>query len=132
MDTQLPDVETFTYDKYLSVEEERERFTYEWAQGLHPREVPVLMFPEWEMWNDDTCRDRELFLLWNLWGMATSAEHKSDGVFPYLTPWYGAGLMASGFGAKYYWLGNSAPQTHPIFKSADEVKDTWRRTSSSM
>ena len=123
MDVQLPDPETFPYDKYLTAKEERERFTYEWAQGLHPREVPVLMFPSWDMWNDNTCKDRELFLRWNLWGMATSAEWKSDGVFQHLQPWYGVGLMASGFGAKYYWEGSSAPQTHPIFKSADEVKD---------
>ena len=121
MPVKLLDPESFPYDKYLAVQEERDRFTHEWAQGLRPREVPVLIFPVWDMWNDNTCADRELFLRWNLWGMAKSAEWTSDGVFPHLQPWYGVGLYASAFGSQYYWSGNSAPQTHPVFKSADDV-----------
>jgi len=118
---QLLDPESFPYDHYLQVKEKRERFLYEWAQGLHPQEVPVVIYPSWDMWNDDTCRDRERFLRMNLWGMAESANWASDAVFPHLEPWYGVGLYASAFGCRYYWEGNSAPQTHPIYKSADEV-----------
>jgi len=121
MNPKLPDQESFPYDKFLAVKEERDRFLYEWAQGLHPREAPVLIYPSWDMWNNNTCADRELFLKWNLWGMATSAEWASDGVFPHLQPWYGVGLYASAFGCRYYWNGNSAPQTYPIYTSADEV-----------
>lgn len=90
---------------------------------MHLREVPILTLPVWDMWNDNTCADRELFLSLNLWGMVTSAEWASDSVFPHLQPWYGVGLMASGFGAKYNWEGNSALQTRSIFRSADEVAD---------
>lgn len=121
MDAKVADPGTFPYDRYLTVKEERDRFLDEWARGLRPREVPVLIYPSWDMWNDNTCQDRERFLSCNLWGMAASAEWASDGVFPHLEPWFGVGLYASAFGCQYYWEGNSAPQTHPIYRSADEV-----------
>ena len=123
MSQQMLDPESFPYDRYLRVKEKREQFIYEWAQGQRSRDVPVLIYPSWDMWNDDTCRDRERFLRTNLWGMAASADWASDFVFPHIEPWYGVGLYASAFGCRYYWEGNSAPQTHPIFRSADEVAD---------
>jgi len=117
------DAGSFPYDLYLSVKEERDQFILEWAEGLRPRDVPVLIFPSWDMWNDNTTADRENFLNWNLWGMAKSAEYKSDSVFQYIETWYGVGMLASAFGAKYVWQGNSAPQTHPVFRSANEVAE---------
>lgn len=121
MNPELPEPESFPYDRFLTVKEKRERFIYEWDRGLHPGEVPVLIYPSWDMWNDNTCAERQLFLQWNLWGMATSAEWASDGVFPHLQPWYGVGLYASAFGCHYVWDGDSAPQTRPIYTRADQV-----------
>ena len=123
MSPALPNTESFPYDEFLSVQEERDQFIYEWDQGLRSREVPVIIMPAWDMWNDNTCADREMFLRWNLWGMIVSARWRSDSVFPHLQPWYGVGIMASAFGAKYRWKGDSAPQTRPVFQSADEVAD---------
>jgi hypothetical protein len=59
----------------------------------------------------------------NLWGMATSAEWTSDWVYQHLDPWYGVGIYATAFGAHYYWEGNSAPQTHPIFTDVAQIAD---------
>ncbi|MFH1927050.1 MAG: uroporphyrinogen decarboxylase family protein [Chloroflexota bacterium] len=123
MPPELPNPESFPYDEFLAVQEERDQFIYEWDQGLRPGEVPVIIMPAWDMWNDNTCADSEVFLRWNLWGMIVSARWKSDSVFPHLQPWYGVGIMASAFGAKYRWEGDSAPQTRPVFQSADAVAD---------
>lgn len=35
MNPKLPDPESFPYDKFLAVKEERDGFIREWAQGLH-------------------------------------------------------------------------------------------------
>jgi len=123
MDEKLLDPETFPYDRFLATMEERDQWIGEWAQGKHPRDVPVLIFPSWDMWNDNSCGDRRRFLGKNLWGMATSAEWTSDGVFPHLQPWYGVGLYASAFGCDYIWEDQNSPQTRPVFSKADQVAD---------
>lgn len=120
---ELIDPESFPYKRFFAVQEERNQFIYQWAQGLRPREVPVLIYPSWDIWNDRTCADRKLFLRRNLWGMATSAQWASDGVFPHLQPWYGVGIYATAFGCHYIWQGNSAPQTRPFYSSAAEVRN---------
>ncbi len=122
MESKLLDPESFPYDRYLQVKEERDRFIDEWARGLRPREIPVLITPPWDMWNDNTSADPERMLRVNLWGMAKSAEWASDWVFPHLEPWYGVGICATAFGCRYYWDGDSAPQTHPIYHSLDELE----------
>ena len=104
-----------------SVKAERDRFIGEWALGLRPREVPVLILPVRDMWDNNVCADRESMLRWNLWGMMTSAEWASDAVFAHIEPWYGVGVYASAFGSRYWWDGNSAPQTRPIYASVDDV-----------
>jgi len=121
MEPEFFDPESFPYKEFLAVQEERNRFIFEWAKGLRPGEVPVLIYPSWDMWDDSTCRDRELFLRWNLWGMVTSSEWTSDGVFPHLQPWYGVGIYATAFGCRYIWEGNNPPQTRHIYTSASEV-----------
>ena len=123
MTPELPNPESFPYDEFLAAQEERDQFIYEWDQGLRLREAPVIIMPAGDMWDDNTCADRELFLRWNLWGMILSARWRSDSLFPHLQPWYGVGIMASAFGARYRWEGDSAPQTRPIFQSADDVAD---------
>ena len=120
---ELMDPESFPYERFLAVQEERNQFIYQWAQGLCPHEVPVLMYPPWDMWNDNTCADRQLFIERNLWGMATSAQWASDGVFPHLQPWYGVGIYATAFGCHYIWQRGSAPQTRPLYTSAAEVRN---------
>jgi len=115
------DPREFPYERYLETKAAREAYLDEWAAGRRPRETPVIIIPDWDMWNDNTCRDRERFLRHNLWGMARSAEWPSDGFFPHLQPWYGVGLYASAFGCRYVWDGDSAPQTRPIYTQADEV-----------
>ncbi|NLG28268.1 MAG: hypothetical protein GX557_10180 [Chloroflexi bacterium] len=116
------DAATFPYEHYLAVKEQRDHFLDEWARGLRPHEVPVLITPPWDMWNDNTTTDPAEMLRLNLWGMATSAEWQSDWVYQHLDPWYGVGVYATAFGAHYYWDGDSAPQTHPLWRSLDELE----------
>lgn len=119
----LQDPRTFPYDRYLAVKEQRDSWLDEWARGLRPREVPVLITPPWDMWNDNTSSKPELMLQMNLGGMAASAEWASDWVYQHLDPWYGVGIYATAFGAHYHWEGDSAPQTHPLFSSVEQVAD---------
>ncbi|MFB3902532.1 MAG: uroporphyrinogen decarboxylase family protein [Acidobacteriota bacterium] len=113
--------EVFPYDHFLSVKEKRDRFIEEWFSGKRAAEAPVLITPPFNMW-DGTCADRELFLRVNLWAMATSAGWASDTVFPHLQPWYGVGIHAAAFGCEYVWLEEGgAPQTYPVYQSADEL-----------
>ena len=115
--------ELFPYDNFLEIKEQRDNYVGDWLNSSDCNNAIINVQPGWDMWNDNTCSDRNRFLAMNLWGMAESAKWKSDAVFPHLQPWYGVGIMATAFGAEYMWSGNSAPQTHPIFKSIDEIKD---------
>ena len=119
----LPDAKSFPYDEYLEIKAQRDEFIDQWAKSAEPKDVPVIIMPAIDRWNTNFCKDRELFLRCNLWDMAKSAEWKSDHVFPHLQPWYGVGLYASAFGAKYVWLGEAAPQTHPIFRTVKETEN---------
>jgi hypothetical protein len=49
-------------------------------------------------------------------------EWKSDIVFPHLQPWYGVGIYATAFGAKYVWDENYCPQVRPIFSRTEEIE----------
>ncbi len=40
---------------------------------------------------------------------------------PFLKPWFGCGIVAEAFGAKYYWWENEAPTCHPQFNKIEEV-----------
>jgi hypothetical protein len=122
-ETILVDPELFPYEHYLQVREKRQRFLDEWWRGLHPRDVPVVIFPVFDIWNANNCYDRERQLGQNLYGMQASAEWPSDDVFPFLEPWYGVGVFATAFGAPYILDGESPPQTRPIFTRVDEVQN---------
>ena len=113
--------ESFPYDEFLEIKEQRDNYVGHWLSSGDGNNAIINVQPGWDMWNDNTCADRDRFLAMNLWGMAESAKWKSDCVFPHLQPWYGVGIIATPFGAEYMWSGNSAPQTHHIFKSVDEL-----------
>ena len=123
MQEKLIKPETFPFDEFLKVKEQRDNYVADWLNSDNGNNAIINVPPSWDMWDNNTCFDRDLFLATNLWGMAESSKWKSDCVFPHLQPWYGVGMMATAFGAKYMWSGNSAPQTHPIFKSVDELSD---------
>lgn len=117
------DGRSFPYDSYLAVKERRDRFLAEWAEGRRPREVPVvfaLPAEELNLWGTK-CRSRETLLEENLRGLATSALWGGDSVFAALEPWHGVGVYANAFGCEYMWTDFDAPQTLPIFETADEV-----------
>ena len=122
MDETGLDPQLFPYQRFLTVQEKRRSFIEEWFRGRRPGAAPVLIVPPFNMW-DQTCADRERFLRMNLWAMATSAEWASDTVFPHLQPWYGVGIHAAAFGCEYVWLEDGgAPQTYPVFQTADQLK----------
>jgi hypothetical protein len=119
------DAQSFPYDRYLSVKEQRDSYLQSWAAGERPHEVPVVfVFPaeEFSIWGAK-CASREMLLAENLRGLALSAAWAGDSVFPHLEPWHGVGVYANAFGCKYLWTGYDAPQTLPIYQNADELRD---------
>jgi len=121
MKDNLVNPESFRFDDFLKIKEQRDIRVGDWLSTGNCNKVLITIQPGWDMWNDNTCADRNRFLAMNLWGMAESAKWKSDTVFPHLQPWFGVGVIATAFGTEYIWKGNSAPQTHPVFRSVDEL-----------
>ena len=123
MNEELIGPKDFPYDRFLDVLGKKEDYVFEWANGKHPKDAPVVLYPTWDMWNSNACGDMETFLQLNLQNMAGGLDWATDGFFPHLEPWYGVGIYAAAFGAKFIWEGENAPQTRTVFTSVDQVKD---------
>ena len=66
------------------------------------------------------CQDRELSLRLQLGALKESMKYTAD-MANYLEPWYGIGIGASAFGAKYIWLDGQAPAVSDQFESIEEA-----------
>ena len=66
------------------------------------------------------CQDRELSLRLQLGALKESMNYAAD-MANYLEPWYGIGIGASAFGAKYIWLDGQAPAVSDQFESIEEA-----------
>ena len=55
----------------------------------------------------------------NIRDFSINIEQPSDSL-PFLEPWFGVGAYAEAFGAEYVWSPDTAPQSHPRWKSYDE------------
>ena len=113
---------SFEYDKFNATLEQKDRFITDWINSEHDNDVPLWIVPNVDLWTYDTCRRREEFLHKNLKLLQKSMEWKSDIVFPHLQPWYGVGIFATAFGAKYIWDENFCPQVRPIFSRTEEIE----------
>ncbi|MCP4404761.1 MAG: hypothetical protein GY801_46610, partial [bacterium] len=113
---------SFDYDSFNTTLERQDRFIADWMNSEHDREVPLWIVPPVDLWTYDTCRRREEFLNKNLELLRKSMEWKSDLVFPHLQPWYGVGIYATAFGARYIWDENYCPQVRPIFSRTEEIE----------
>lgn len=67
----------------------------------------------------DACRDRKESLALQLGALQKSVQYQAD-IPNFLEPWYGIGVAASAFGAKYIWNTGQAPVTMPLSK---DVRD---------
>lgn len=66
------------------------------------------------------CRDMELSLKLQLGALKQSLNYAAD-MANFLEPWYGIGIGASAFGAKYEWKEGQAPSTPDCFECVDDA-----------
>jgi hypothetical protein len=66
------------------------------------------------------CRDMELSLGLQLSALKQSMDFAMD-IPNFLEPWYGIGAVACAYGAEYYWNGDLAPATTPVFRTVGEA-----------
>lgn len=66
------------------------------------------------------CSDRELSLRLQLGALKQSMKFAAD-IPNFLEPWYGIGIGAAAFGAKYVWKDGQAPATPSIFADVEEA-----------
>ncbi len=103
------------YAEYAGKQDEKVRAFMEADSGvLVYRRFRVAEVYGWE------CRDRELSLRLQLGALARSMDYAAD-MANYLEPWYGIGIGAAAFGAKYIWLDGQAPAVSDVFSGVEEA-----------
>ncbi len=58
----------------------------------------------------------------NIQDFSDALDLPSD-ILPYLEPWFGTGLYASGFGCEYVWREDESPACHYKYNQIDEVAE---------
>ena len=111
----------FPLEKFLALREEKEKNLRDFY-ALKGKRVAVVQKPGYAF-TRAICRYRDRQLESELDFLADAMKYKSDFIFTSLEPWVGVGVYASAFGCKYEWSDFDAPQTRPILKSTDEIKD---------
>ena len=111
----------FPLDKFLKIREEKEKALRDFYDHKGPR-VAVMQKPGYAF-TRAICRYRDRQLESELDYLYDCMKYDSDFMFSALEPWVGVGVYASAFGCKYEWSDHDAPQTRPILRSADEIKD---------
>ena len=103
------------YAEYAARQDEKVRKFMEAESGvLVYRRFRVAEVYGWE------CQDRELSLRLQLGALQESMKYAAD-MANYLEPWYGIGIGASAFGAKYIWLDGQAPAVSDQFENVEEA-----------
>ncbi len=115
------DFKHFPIEKYLRMREQSERFLKAFQSGTGPR-VAVCQRPGYRF-TGPICRYKEQQLEEELEYLAQAMRYHSDIMISALEPWYGVGIYAAGFGAKYIWLEGSAPQTRAFISDPSEIAD---------
>ena len=110
--------EAFDFDQYAEYaarqDEKVRNFVAADSGVLVYRRFRVAEVYGWE------CQDRELSLRLQLGALKESMKYTAD-MANYLEPWYGIGVGASAFGAKYIWLDGQAPAVSDEFQSIEEA-----------
>ena len=103
------------YAEYAAKQDEKVRKFWAADSGiLVYRRFRVAEVYGWE------CQDRELSLRLQLGALQRSMDYAAD-MANYLEPWYGIGVGASAFGAKYIWLDGQAPAVSDVFEGIDDA-----------
>ena len=113
------DFKHFPIEKYLKKREKSDAFFKAFHGGTGAR-IAVSQRPPYRF-TGAVCRYREEQLDDELEYIASAMRYNSDIMISALEPWYGVGLYASGFGAKYIWNGNAAPQTLALIDEPAEA-----------
>lgn len=115
------DFKHFPLERFLALREVKEKQLADFYAGKGPK-VAVVQKPGYSF-TRAVCRYRDRQLESELDFLADAMGYESDFMFSALEPWVGVGVYASAFGCKYEWSDFDAPQTRPILKSTDEIKD---------
>jgi len=122
-DSQATDVreispEQFDIDRYAEYANEQDKKVKAFLEAdsgvLVYRRFRVAEVYGWE------CQDRELSLRLQLGALQQSMDYAAD-MANYLEPWYGIGIGAAAFGAKYIWLDGQAPAVSDVFSGVEEA-----------
>jgi Uroporphyrinogen decarboxylase (URO-D) len=119
------DPKHFPYDRYHQVKAEKDSALYRFVNSPTIEDIPIIVRPPCDIYGA-VARDRVRSLELQLDALLLALDHKSDFMFSYLEPWHGVGIYASIFGCPVNWYDFDAPQTLPIIKSVDELKDLKR------
>ena len=110
--------EAFDLDRYAEYaakqDEKVRRFVQADSGVLVYRRFRVAEVYGWE------CQDRELSLKLQLGALQQSMGYAAD-MANYLEPWYGIGVGASAFGAKYIWRDGQAPAVSDEFEGIEDA-----------
>ena len=115
------DFRHFPIDKYLKMREGNKAFLKSFYDGTGER-IAVSQRPGYQF-TGPICRYRDRQLENELEYIALSMQYKSDLMISALEPWLGVGLYAAGFGARYIWTENAAPQTRAFIRNPSEIAD---------
>ena len=112
--------QSFPYSRFLKMKEKKENRLLKLISG-EEWFVPVVQRPGVADQYGGLCSSREKTLEFQLDFLNTYLELESDLLYDYLEPWHGVGIYAAAFGCPLYWSQHTAPQTHPIYFSAEDI-----------
>jgi uroporphyrinogen-III decarboxylase len=115
----------FPYDRFLELKQTKEQQFLAFLQAPTIDDVPVVVRPPCNVWGQ-VARYPEQSLELQLDALALSLQIPSDFIFSYLEPWHGVGVFANIFGCPVNWNDFDAPQTLPIYRSVEDLKNLKR------
>jgi hypothetical protein len=109
------DFDFVRFSEWIAEREERMRA---FLEGRSESNVVLL---EKNIANYVVCRTPQESLSCQLDAITQQMDSGSD-YMPFLEPWFGVGVYATAFGAKYTWIDGEAPQTHYIVHDENEAE----------
>ena len=113
----------FDFEKFSDWLAEKEEKTADFLNGKSDTNVLLAESVESDVVESSylTCRTPEESLECQL-DILTNQMKCNNCSSPFLEPWFGVGVFANAFGAKYIWTENESPQTHYIAHSIDDIE----------
>ncbi len=114
------DPRSFPYDRFNALIESKEKRLLDLISG-RDWFVPVMQRPGLSEQFGSLSGDRVKSLAYQLDFLHSYFDLESDFIYDYLEPWHGVGIYAAAFGCPLYWSPDTAPQTKPLYHTAEEV-----------